>query len=151
MKYIFVFCLLTLPFTKLCSQTEEEKPEIRATFTVGIFKGGGSIFGFDGEKQVYRNLGVQFGAGLNSLSAGLNFHFKPRLNSSFFSIQYAHQGIGRQFVQDVFSVNYVFRAKKYFTFQIGPGWPLSRGRSFPKGKIQPSQILVFAIGAYFPI
>jgi hypothetical protein len=150
MKHFIILCLLILPFTKLCSQTEEDKPEIKAAFTAGILKGGGSIFGFEFEKQVYRNVGLQIGAGLSSLSAAFNIHFKPRLNSSFLSVQYAQQGMGLRFVQDIFSVSYVFRAKKYFACQIGYGWPLSRGPAYPKGKVQPSQLLVYAIGAYFP-
>jgi hypothetical protein len=126
---------MILPFTKLCNQTEEEKPEHKATFTAGVLKAGGSIFGFEFEKQVYRNAGIQIGIGISSLSAGFNFHFKPRLNSSFLSTQYAQQGMGMRFVHDILSVSYVFRAKKnihlsdWIWLAIKPRARLSKGKN----------------------
>jgi hypothetical protein len=56
------------------------------------------------------------------LSAGVTFHLKPRLNSSFVSLQYQHKSIGiaSQSIGMVMPM-FTYRAKKYFQAGAGIG------------------------------
>jgi hypothetical protein len=53
------------------------------------------------------------------------------------SLQYWHQGIGQRYTQSLAGLNYVFRARKVFTFQIGLGALIETGPGYPKDPTAP--------------
>ena len=96
-------------------------------------------------------ISLQFGAGLVGFGGGIDVHFRPTIRSSFFTIQYWHQGIGRSHTQSLIGPAFVFRAKKWFTAQLGLGYALDKGPALPENFKQPQVMLTYAIGIYFPI
>jgi len=126
-----------------------QKP-YKTALTIGILQGGGSLIGLDFEAIFAKRFGVQIGAGIVGYGAGLNLHFKPTIRSSMVSFQYWHQGLGSNYTQSVASANYVFRGKKWFTFQIGLGLPFEYGPGFDNNPDRPDVILTYAIGGYIP-
>ena len=118
--------------------------------TIGILQGGGSLVGADFEALVSKKVGVQVGMGLIGFGAGLNYHFKPNIRSSFLSLQYMHQGYASSYTQSVAGATYVFRGKKWFTFQIGLGFPLETGPALPEVYEVPPIMLMYYIGGYIP-
>lgn len=153
MKQILTLALISLS-TSIFAQVETPflKQEERVACTVGILNGGGSLVGTDLEFLLSNKFGLQVGAGFLGYGAGMNFHFKPTIRSSFISLQYWNQGIGNSFAQSVIGPNFVFRDKKWFTFQLGAGKVLREGPQSPYDRGDaPSVILMYSIGAYFPI
>ena len=61
-----------------------------------------------------------------------------------------HQGIGDSYVQSVAGPAFVYRGKKWFTFQIGLAAPLEKGPAMPLNFEQPPIMLTYSIGAYIP-
>jgi hypothetical protein len=118
--------------------------------TVGVLNGGGSLLGMDTEFGFTKSLAIQVGVGYIGFGAGMNFHFKPTLRSSFFSLQYWHQGVGETYSQSLFGPSVVFRARKIFTAQIGLGFALEKGPAWPESMKQPPVMLTYSIGVYFP-
>lgn len=151
MKKILIILMICIS-TNLFSQTGEEKEPIEKqnSFTVGILQGGGSLIGGDFEFLVSDHFGFQFGGGIVGFGGGFNYHFKPSIRSSFISIQYWNQGIGDSFTQNLIGSNYVFRGKKWFTFQIGLGAPLERGPAMREDFKQTPVMFMYSIGAYMP-
>jgi|GEM_PF-1701379 len=122
----------------------------RSALTVGVLQGGGSLIGFDFEARIANNLGVQFGAGLLGFGLGFNSHFRQDIRSSFVSFQYWNQGLGNTHTQSIAGVTYVFRGKKWFTFQIGGGIPVKFGPAATEALRNNKFLLMYSIGAYFP-
>lgn len=150
-KYFVVFVLFLFSF-QLFAQEEIVIPqEKRTSLTIGVLQGGGSIVGADFEALLADRVGGQIGFGLTGFGAGINYHLKPSIRSSFFSLMYWHQGIGETYSQSVIGPNYVFRGKKWFTAQIGLGYVLGYGPSWPTSATKSPVILTYAIGAYFPL
>lgn len=127
-----------------------QKTFYRSAFTVGVLQGGGSLIGFDLETLITNNLGIQFGAGFLGFGFGLNTHFKQGVRSSFVSFQYWNQGFGNTHTQSIAGATYVFRGKKWFTFQIGGGIPVKFGPAATESLRNNKFILMYSIGAYFP-
>ncbi|MEN8156386.1 MAG: hypothetical protein ABFS10_05500 [Bacteroidota bacterium] len=125
--------------------------EKRNSITIGILQGGGSIVGADFEFLVSNHVGLQIGGGFIGFGGGINYHFKPSIRSSFLSLQYWNQGVGDSFAQNAIGPTYVFRGKKWFTFQIGLGATLEKGPAAPDDFEQPPVILLYSIGGYIPI
>jgi len=151
MKYIYlILALFSFNVMAFC-QNEKVEPERTAAVTVGLLQGGGSLLGVDFEKLIYKGFAVQAGVGLVGFGAGINFHLEPSIRSSFFSIQYWNQGIGDSFAQNAVGPCFVYRAKKWFTFQLGLAKTLSRGPALPKSFNQPDVMLTYAIGFYLPL
>ncbi len=151
---ILMLCLSVSSFAQLINvneQSENTAYEPKAAFTVGVFQGGGGIVGADFEFLLNDRIGLQIGAGLVSFGAAINYHFKPTIRSSFISLSYWHQGVGDSFTQDILGPSYVFRGKKWFTFNIGFGFPLSKGPAWPKSLEQSPIMLTYGIGVYFPL
>ena len=123
----------------------------RAAVTVGFLQGGGSLIGVDFEYLIAPKIGLQAGIGYIGFGAGLNYHLKPAINSSFISIAYWHQGIGESFAQDVAGGVFTFRARKLLSASLGLGIPLSRGPSLADDFEQPPVMLLYSIGIYFPL
>ena len=123
----------------------------RNCITIGVLQGGGSLIGADFEVLLTRQFGFQFGGGFVGFGGGLNYHFKPSIRSSFLSLQYWNQGVGDSFAQNAIGGTLVFRGKKWFTFQIGLGFPLEKGPAMPEDFEQPPAMLLYSIGAYIPL
>jgi hypothetical protein len=119
--------------------------------TVGILHGGGSLIGADLEFLLSPRFGAQVGMGLVGFGGGLNYHFKPGVRSSMLSVQYYNQGIGDNFAQSMVGPSFVYRSQKWFTFSVGLAGILEVGdmEIYDEGE-QPSVLLTYAIGAYFP-
>lgn len=158
MKQILIMILICISMN-LYSQTEEvyvkneqknEQLDSTNSITIGVLQGGGSLIGVDLEFLISDQFGFQIGAGFFGFGAGLNYHFKPSIRSSFISFQYWNQGIGKLFAQNAIGPTYVYRSKKWFTFQIGFGVPMETGPALPEDYRQPQILLLYSIGAYMP-
>jgi hypothetical protein len=123
----------------------------RTSITVGVLQGGGALVGADFEALLTSRVGLQAGTGLVGFGGGINYHVEPSIKSSFLSFQYWHQGIGERFSQNALGPNFVYRSQKWFTCQLGMGVPLSRGPALPANFQQPPVMLMYALGAYFPL
>ena len=123
-----------------------------SVLTFGVGQGGSSIAGVDLEFLLFDNIGLQAGIGFIGYGAGINFHLKHHLRSSFVSLQYWHQGIGRDFIISSVGPAFVYRAKKWFTFTAGLGLPMKRGDRIDNSKIRDANLLIhLALGAYMPL
>lgn len=124
----------------------------KTCLTVGILNGGGSLLGVDLETLVSERIGIQGGCGLVGYDFGLNYHLKPGIRSSLISLSYWHQGIGSTFYQSLVGPSYIFRAKKYFTAQIGLGYILEKGPAYTStSTVNTPVILTYSIGLCFPL
>jgi len=150
MKYLFIITLTYVSLNLFSQEISQRAYEPKHCVTVGILQGGGSLLGADLEFLVSDYFGLQLGAGLIGFGGGANLHFKPSIRSSFLSFNYWHQGVGESFAQDALGATYVFRGRKWFTFQIGLGVPLEKGPAMPVDFEQPPAMLLYSIGAYFP-
>jgi hypothetical protein len=137
------------PGNKIMYGTSENR-NLGNSLTIGVLEGGGSLVGFDYETLLTKNFGLQLGMGLVGFGAGLNHHFRPGIRTSFMSLQYWHQGFGETYTQSLLGPSYVFRAKKFFTCQIGFGFALEKGPAWPETTVQPPVMLTYAVGGYFP-
>lgn len=148
---ILILVLLGLSGFSQAQVTEIiREPEKKNAITMGLLQGGGSLVGADLEFLLADKFGIQVGAGLVGFGAGINYHFKPSIRSSFLSFQYWNQGIGEGFVQSLAGPNFVYRGKKWFTFQVGVGKTLKKGPAFPTGREMPPVIMMYSIGGYIP-
>ncbi len=128
----------------------QNKINEKNALTFGFLFGGGSMLGGDLEIQVAKRFSFQLGAGFVGYGAGINFHMKPYIRSSFISLQYWHQGVGDDYTQSLVGPNYVFRTKKWFTAQVGLGFLLEQGPAWPEDTESSPVMLTYAIGAYIP-
>ncbi|MBQ8958607.1 MAG: hypothetical protein IJ057_08950 [Bacteroidales bacterium] len=94
---------------------------------------------------------AQAGMGLTSFGGGINYHFKPYINSSMISLMYWHQGLGNTYTQAVVGPVYTFRAPKVFQFQIGLGARVGEGPALPEANKDVPMMLLYSIGVYFPL
>lgn len=147
MKQILILVMVCIS-TNLLSQTE--LVENKTSITAGILQGGGSLLGADLEFLITKQFGFQLGAGFVGYGAGLNYHLKPSIRSSFISLQYWHQGVNQSFAQSLIGPNFVYRSKKWFTCQIGLAAALEKGPAMADDYVQPPVMLMYSIGAYFP-
>ncbi len=139
---------LALPLSLSAQANQNNDAGKRFCLTLGILNGGGSLIGADLEFLLTNKFGIQAGAGFIGYGAGLNFHLKPTIKSSFISLQYWNQGIGKTFAQNLIGATYIYRSKKWFTCQIGLGMPLQKGPALPESFEQPPIMLMFSIGAF---
>ena len=124
----------------------------RTSLNVGAFMGGGGLIGADLEFLVGNRGGVQLGVGLPSFGFGINYHFKPYINSSFMSLQYCHIGFGENNVAATIGPMFVFRAKKIFQAGLGWGAVVSKGPLWSDAyKDNVNMLLHVNIGLYFPL
>ncbi len=151
-KILFCMAIVCMSFEVFSQEIEEdaEKKIEKNSITIGILQGGGSLVGVDYEVLLFDSFGIQAGAGWVGFGGGLDFHLKPSIRSSFFSLQYWHQGFANSYTQSVLGSNFVFRGKRWFTFQIGLGYALDKGPAWPSRITQPSAMLTYAIGGYIP-
>lgn len=149
-KIIVALALIVISFAGFSQDLSFHPVEKRSAITIGVLQGGGGIVGADLECLLTKQMGIQFGAGLFSFGAGLNYHFKPSIRSSFVTVQYWHQGFGEAFAQSAVGPSFVYRSKKWFTCQLGLGLPLEIGPAMPSDYEKPPVILLYSIGAYIP-
>lgn len=114
-------------------------------------QGGGGLIGFDIESIAYKRFGVQAGLGLVSYGLGINYHLKDNIRSSFISWSYWHQGFGNNFTQDAMGPTFVYRSKKWFTAQLGGGFRINDGPALPVEYRGQAFMLLYSVGAYFPL
>lgn len=128
--------------------------------TFGFLQGGGAALGIEHEEMVFANdhYSIHYGIGLNSLSfadyesgsctIGVNYHFQPNIKSSMVSLSYFHQGFKESFYMNTIGMTYIFHAKKYFTAQIGLGFPINIGPAMGDHTDKPPVVLLLSIGGY---
>ncbi len=121
-----------------------------SAITVGILNGGGSLIGADLEILVSPRAGFQLGAGLIGYGAGLTYHIKRDIRSSYLLLQYINQGVGETFAQNAVGVSYVYRGKKWLTFQLGLAATLDQGPAWPSHRDPTPVMLMYSIGGYIP-
>ncbi len=144
----FFLCISSGIFSQVIENQSGEKTR---SLTLGVLQGGGSLIGGDFETLMSKQTGLQFGLGLFGIGAGINYHFKPSIHSSFLSLQYWHQGFGPSYTQSILGPTFVYRAPRWFTAQIGLGYVLEHGPAWPSSMPNSNVILLYSIGAYFPI
>ena len=91
---------------------------------------------------------------LSSMGFGINYHLQPYINSQFVSVQYWHQGFGDNHFASYLGPMYTFRARKILQLGIGFGTVLSKGPRWEEtytGKTEPSIMLTYNIGLFFPL
>ncbi len=150
-KLFFALFLMSFSLSLFSQVIEDQEIKRRSSLTVGILQGGGSLVGADFETLLTDKFGVQLGAGLVGYGAGINYHLKPSIRSSFFSLQYWHQGVGEGYSQSLLGPTFVYRGKKWFTAQIGLGYVLGYGPAWSSTAAKSPIILLYSIGAYFPL
>ncbi|PKP23989.1 MAG: hypothetical protein CVU03_14030 [Bacteroidetes bacterium HGW-Bacteroidetes-2] len=151
MKKALIFIMIFGLSIDLLAQTDNAYSFMeRKSLTIGVLQGGGSLIGADLEILITNHIGIQIGMGFIGYGAGLNYHFKPTIRSSFLSLQYWNQGIGNSFAQNAIGPNFVFRGKRWFTCQIGIGKTLEEGPAMPDDFEQPDVMLLYSIGFYIP-
>jgi hypothetical protein len=154
-KFIFIaFIVVFIPFSRiLARQNSDSIPvESKEAFTVGFLQGGGSLVGVDMEYLIYKRFGLQLGIGVIGYGAGINFHTRKDIRSSFLSLQYWHQGQGPSFTQATLGPTYNFRLKKLLSFQIGLGFYVEEGFAYPELRttiVSQYVMLLYSIGLYF--
>jgi hypothetical protein len=121
--------------------------------SIGFLHGGGSLIGADLEYLFSKRFGFQAGIGYVGFGFGINYHIKPNnISSSFISLQYMNQGMGRSHTQSVISPIFVFRARKIFTASLGLGFRVYEGPAFNSRSMGNTPVmLTYMIGVYFPL
>lgn len=148
-KYLLVVLLAMFSIQVLAQPRipNEKKMSISA----GFLQGGGGLVGADFEFMMGNHFSVQAGMGLVSFGGGINYHFKPYINSSMISLMYWHQGIGASYTQSVLGPVFTYRAPKIFQCQLGLGAKVGEGPAIPENNMNVPVILVYSIGVYFPL
>jgi len=118
--------------------------------------GGGSLVGADFEVLLVDKFAIQAGAGISSFGVGLNYHLKPRINSSFISLGYWQQGFGSSHYASYIAPTFNFRLNKILQAGIGLGYIVDKGPGIidyieSKGLEDIGVTLMFNIGVYFPL
>lgn len=155
MKKCLLISLLIITCSLLNAQeevkVEPSVPVKHAAITIGYCQAGGSYAGADFELLVSPKIGLQAGLGYLGYEGGINFHFRPVINSSFLSLKYWHQGIGDKFRQDAIGTTLNIRAGKLIATQIGLGFPMKTGPAMAADYEVPKAMLLYSIGIYFPL
>ncbi len=153
-RFVLLFAVLSIMTITVTAQVKvdlsgssNEIPLKKNALTIGVLNGGGALVGVDYERLIQNKLGIQVGAGWLAYGFGLNYHFKPTVQSSFLNFGYWHQGIGDRYAQSVVGVSYVFRAKKLLQAQLGGGFQVDYNASL---MVQQPFMLMYAIGIYLP-
>lgn len=149
MKKLFLIALLAM-FSVHAMAQREPSPK-KCAISAGLLQGGGGIVGTDFEVMLGNHFSAQAGVGLLSMGAGVNYHFKPYINSSMISMVYWHQGIGDSHTIGWVGPIYTYRAPKVFQFQIGMGYKANYGPAATSDMRKGQIGLMYSIGVYFPI
>ncbi|MDR2621621.1 MAG: hypothetical protein LBC48_03450 [Dysgonamonadaceae bacterium] len=160
--FLFAVCVILSSFSSVYAQENEASQEsVSATveneknvaLNVGVMMGGGSLIGADLEYLVPKTqLGLQVGVGISSFGAGLNYHLKNKINSSFVSLQYYYQQFGDNHYASWLGPMFVYRAKKLFQAGIGLGGLVEKGPGWYRLSEEAQKVnvtLLFQVGVYF--
>ncbi|MDR1022125.1 MAG: hypothetical protein LBL94_02465 [Prevotellaceae bacterium] len=149
MKWLIfsIFILLSVSLYGEVDSTLQPQRLPNMAVNRGFLMGGGAMYGADVEYLFAKNRwGVQVGAGLISFGAGINYHLKPRINSSFISVQYWEMWLA-PFVQMSFiAPMFVFRTK---SFQAGVGCGIALPQGYFTG-LGGMPVPLFNVGSYLP-
>jgi len=151
---LFSFSLFSQNGTIVTSASQIEEGSVspgttsKLALNLGILMGGGSLLGADLEYMPSSRLGLQAGMGISSFGVGLAYHLKDRINSSFISFQYWHQGFGDNHYASYVGPMFVYRAKKIFQAGFGFGAVVDEG---PTSALNTKVVLLYNIGVYFPL
>lgn len=119
----------------------------KAAFTGGFNQGGGSLIGIDLEILFLKRLGIQVGGGFGGFGAGINFHIKPTINSTFLSIQYWNRVNYAKYIGPTI----VYRGRSWLTVQLGIGKIFDKNPDFAEEFSDDKYAILYSIGAYFPL
>ena len=147
-KFLLIVLLSVFALQVSAQRVPSEK---RMSIAAGVLQGGGGIVGADFEFMLSNHVSAQAGVGLVSFGAGINYHFKPFINSSMISLVYWNQGIGDTHTVGWLGPVYTFRAPKIFQFQIGLGYKASYGPAATAEMKKVPYGLLYSIGVYFPL
>ena len=126
--------------------------EERIAVNFGAFMGGGGLIGFDFGGLISNRIGLQAGAGLPSFSIGLNYHLRPYINSSFFSLKFSQLGFGNNHIATTIGPGFDFRARRIFQAGIDFGYVVRKGPNFYNAFNEDTHILFnFRVGLFFPL
>lgn len=145
-KLLLLFIAALISVQVMAQRVPSEK---KTTISAGVLMGGGGIVGANFEYMPAKHFSFDVEAGLVSFGAGLNYHFKPYINSSMLSVVYWHQGVGDSYVQSVVGPVFTYRAPKVFQFQAGFGFKAGEGPNAIEDG--PDFMLLYSIGVYFPL
>jgi hypothetical protein len=145
LRFLTLPLLLCLPILTSGQPDSAKSPNMAVS--AGFFMGGGSMVGADVEYLFADNRwGVQAGGGLVGFGAGVSYHLKPRIRSSFVSVQYWNTWIGGFTHMSFVAPMFVFRSQ-YFQAGAGCGIALPVGYFAERGG---TPLPLFSIGAYVP-
>lgn len=144
-KLLLLFIAALISVQVMAQRVPSEK---KTTISAGVMMGGGGIVGANFEYMPAKHFSFDIEAGLVSFGAGLNYHFKPFINSSMLSVVYWHQGIGSSYVQSMAGPVFTYRAPKVFQFQVGFGYKVGEGPNAIEDGAD--FMLLYSIGVYFP-
>jgi hypothetical protein len=119
----------------------------KAAFSAGFYQGGGSIIGIDLEALFLKRLGVQVGGGFGGFGAGVNFHLKPRINSTSLSIQYWNRINYAKYLGPTI----IYRGRSWLTAQLGVAKIFDKNPDLEEEFSDDKYAILYSIGAYFPL
>jgi len=148
----------TVPQEQIIQQPEVEifrnprDREERTAINVGLLMGGGGLIGADFGAMVGNRISLQAGIGLPSVGFGINYHLRPYINSSFFSLQYNQLGFGNLHTVSTLGPSFNFRARRVFQAGVGFGFVIDKGDNFYNVWDDDTNMLInFNIGLFFPL
>ena len=95
-KFVLIVLVALFSVQLMAQRVPSEK---KMSISAGVLQGGGGLVGADFEFMLGNHFSAQAGIGFTSFGAGINYHFKPFINSSMISLLYWHQGIGNTYTQ----------------------------------------------------
>ena len=119
----------------------------KAAISGGFNQGGGSLIGIDLEILFLKRLGLQVGGGFGGFGAGINFHIKPTINSTFLSIQYWNRINFAKYIGPTI----VYRGRSWLTAQLGIGKIFDKNPDLAEEFSDDKYAILYSIGAYFPL
>ena len=105
--------------------TIEKFNQEKTAITVGILNGGG-LLGAEVETLITSRIGAHVGVGFIGFCAGLDYHFRPTVNSSSITLQLRNQGIGEIHTDTSLGLGLTLR-KYHIALQIGAAYKLKQG------------------------
>jgi hypothetical protein len=138
----FLLLLLSLPVLAHGQPDSAKAPDFAVSGELSI---SGPFLGANVECLFYERWSAQVSFGLVGASAGLCYHLKPRINSSFVALQYSLFGGDNKY--SLLGGMYVYRYKKWFQAGVGLGTLLFDSEDQKRGTLMP----MLNAGVYFPV
>lgn len=147
MVLIFVLCWLGIQL-KGQGVSIEQFDRQKTAITLGLLNGGG-LLGAELETLVSKNMGVHIGLGFIGACAGIDYHFKPTINSSSITLQLRNQGFGEIHTDTSIGLGYTFR-KYHLAIQLGLAYKLKQGPNTIEGWNTSDIIPQISFGYFSP-